>query len=43
MVLTLSGDQIAAMTSFDNNVLARFGLPRTLPAVPRQPPDRFGV
>jgi RNA polymerase sigma-70 factor (ECF subfamily) len=32
MVLTLSGDQIAAMTSFDNNVLARFGLPRTLPA-----------
>ncbi|MCI3273668.1 RNA polymerase subunit sigma-70 [Streptomyces cylindrosporus] len=32
MVLTLSGDRIAEMTIFDNNVLARFGLPRTLPA-----------
>ena len=32
MVLTLSGEQIAEITIFDNNVLARFGLPRTLPA-----------
>jgi RNA polymerase sigma-70 factor (TIGR02960 family) len=32
MVLTLAGDQICAITRFDNSVLARFGLPRSLPA-----------
>jgi RNA polymerase sigma-70 factor (ECF subfamily) len=32
MVLTLSGEQIVEITMFDNNVLARFGLPRSLPA-----------
>lgn len=32
MVVTLSGEQIAEITMFDNNVLARFGLPRSLPA-----------
>jgi RNA polymerase sigma-70 factor (TIGR02960 family) len=31
IVLTLAGNRIAAMTRFDNNVLPRFGLPRTLP------------
>jgi RNA polymerase sigma-70 factor (TIGR02960 family) len=31
IVLTLSGNRIAAMTRFDNTVLPRFGLPRTLP------------
>ena len=31
LVLTLSGSQICAMTRFDNSVLPRFGLPRTLP------------
>jgi RNA polymerase sigma-70 factor (TIGR02960 family) len=31
LVLTLTGDQISAMTSFDNNVLPWFGLPRSLP------------
>jgi RNA polymerase sigma-70 factor (ECF subfamily) len=31
-VLTLSGDQICAMTRFDNSVLASFGLPRSLPS-----------
>jgi RNA polymerase sigma-70 factor (TIGR02960 family) len=31
MVLTLSGDKISNMTRFDNSVLPRFGLPRTLP------------
>ena len=36
VVLTLEGDQIPAITRFvDNSVLARFGLPRTLPTVPR--------
>ena len=30
-VLTLTGDRICAMTRFDNSVLPRFGLPRTLP------------
>jgi RNA polymerase sigma-70 factor (TIGR02960 family) len=30
-VLTLAGDRICAMTRFDNSVLARFGLPRSLP------------
>jgi len=32
MVLTLAGDHICAITRFDNSVLARFGLPRSLPA-----------
>jgi RNA polymerase sigma-70 factor (ECF subfamily) len=31
LVLTLSGSRIRAMTRFDNSVLPRFGLPRTLP------------
>jgi RNA polymerase sigma-70 factor (ECF subfamily) len=31
LVLTLAGDQICAMTRFDNSVLSNFGLPRTLP------------
>jgi RNA polymerase sigma-70 factor (ECF subfamily) len=31
LVLTLTGSQICAMTRFDNSVLPRFGLPRTLP------------
>jgi hypothetical protein len=31
LVLGLSGSRICAMTRFDNSVLARFGLPRTLP------------
>ena len=30
LVLTLTGDQIYSMTRFDNDVLPRFGLPRTL-------------
>ena len=30
-VLTLSGDQIHALTYFDNSVLPRFGLPQSLP------------
>jgi RNA polymerase sigma-70 factor (ECF subfamily) len=32
LVLTLSGGRICAMTRFDNRVLPRFGLPRTLPS-----------
>jgi RNA polymerase sigma-70 factor (ECF subfamily) len=32
LVLTLEGSRISAMTRFDNSVLPRFGLPRTLPA-----------
>jgi RNA polymerase sigma-70 factor (TIGR02960 family) len=32
MVLTLAGGKISAMTRFDNSVLPRFGLPRTLPS-----------
>ena len=32
MVLTLAGSRISAMTRFDNTVLSRFGLPRTLPS-----------
>jgi RNA polymerase sigma-70 factor (TIGR02960 family) len=32
MVLTLAADLISAITRFDNSNLARFGLPRTLPA-----------
>jgi RNA polymerase sigma-70 factor, ECF subfamily len=31
LVLTLAGTRISAMTRFDNSVLNRFGLPRTLP------------
>jgi RNA polymerase sigma-70 factor (ECF subfamily) len=31
-VLTLAGDQICAMTRFDNSVLPWFGLPRSLPS-----------
>jgi RNA polymerase sigma-70 factor (ECF subfamily) len=31
LVLTLTGDQICAMTRFDTSVLPYFGLPRTLP------------
>ena len=31
LVLTLAGDRISALTRFDNSVLPRFGLPRTLP------------
>jgi hypothetical protein len=32
IVLTLEGDRIAALTRFaDSGILARFGLPRTLP------------
>lgn len=31
LVLTLTGERISAMTRFDNSVLPRFGLPRTLP------------
>jgi RNA polymerase sigma-70 factor (TIGR02960 family) len=30
-VLTLTGNRISAMTRFDNSVLPRFGLPRSLP------------
>ena len=31
LVVTLSGNQICAITRFDTSVLPRFGLPRTLP------------
>jgi RNA polymerase sigma-70 factor (TIGR02960 family) len=31
LVVTLSGNRISAMTAFPSSVLARFGLPRTLP------------
>jgi RNA polymerase sigma-70 factor (ECF subfamily) len=31
IVLTLAGGRVVAMTRFDNTVLPRFGLPRTLP------------
>jgi RNA polymerase sigma-70 factor (ECF subfamily) len=31
-VLTLSGDGIGAFTRFDNSVLPRFGLPRSIPS-----------
>jgi RNA polymerase sigma-70 factor (ECF subfamily) len=30
-VITLAGDQVSAITRFDNTVIHRFGLPRTLP------------
>jgi RNA polymerase sigma-70 factor (ECF subfamily) len=29
-VVTLSGDQVSAITRFDNAVFPRFGLPRTI-------------
>ena len=32
IVLTLTGDRICAMTRFENSVLPRFGLPRSLPS-----------
>jgi hypothetical protein len=32
IVLTLTGDQIGALTHFDNSVLPWFGLPRSLPS-----------
>lgn len=35
IVLTLTGEQISALTRFDNSVLACFGLPLSLP--PREP------
>jgi RNA polymerase sigma-70 factor (TIGR02960 family) len=31
LVFTMTGDRICAITRFDNSVLPRFGLPRTLP------------
>lgn len=31
MVLTLAADRVTALTRFDNSILTRFGLPRTLP------------
>jgi RNA polymerase sigma-70 factor (TIGR02960 family) len=31
LVVTLAGDQIRAVTRFDNSLIARFGLPRRLP------------
>ena len=31
LVLNLAGDEVCAITRFDNSVLARFGLPRELP------------
>ena len=38
IVLTLDGERISAITRFlDNNVLHRFGLPRTLPDTPNSP------
>ncbi|MFF2427007.1 sigma-70 family RNA polymerase sigma factor [Streptomyces mirabilis] len=34
-VLTLTGDRICAMTRFENSVLPSFGLPRSLPHLPK--------
>jgi hypothetical protein len=31
LVITVEGDRISAITRFENAVIARFGLPRTLP------------
>jgi RNA polymerase sigma-70 factor (ECF subfamily) len=31
MVLTVAGEKVSALTRFDNSVLIRFGLPRSLP------------
>jgi RNA polymerase sigma-70 factor (TIGR02960 family) len=41
-VLTLSGDQICAMTRFENSMLPWFGLPRSLPSAGMQPSDSLG-
>jgi RNA polymerase sigma-70 factor (TIGR02960 family) len=38
LVVTLAGRQVAALTRFDNAVLPRFGLPRSLPGADSQPP-----
>ncbi len=35
LVLTLAGSRICVITRFDNSVLPRFGLPRTLPVLER--------
>ena len=32
LVVTLAGNLVSSLTRFDNSNLARFGLPRTLPA-----------
>ena len=32
MVLTLAADRVTGLTRFENSILSRFGLPRTLPA-----------
>jgi RNA polymerase sigma-70 factor (TIGR02960 family) len=32
LVLTLAGEQVSMITRFDNSVISRFGLPRSLPA-----------
>jgi hypothetical protein len=34
LVVTLAGDEVSAITRFDNSVLPRFGLPRKLPGLP---------
>jgi hypothetical protein len=31
LVFTLAGDQVSVITRFDNSVMPRFGLPRSLP------------
>jgi hypothetical protein len=31
LVITVEGDRVSAITRFENAVIARFGLPRTLP------------
>jgi RNA polymerase sigma-70 factor (ECF subfamily) len=31
LVLSISGERICALTRFDNDVMPRFGLPRSLP------------
>lgn len=31
IVITVEGDRISAITRFENSVIPRFGLPRTLP------------
>jgi RNA polymerase sigma-70 factor (ECF subfamily) len=37
LVITMSGDEVSAITRFDNAVISRFGLPRTLPGAGRRP------
>jgi hypothetical protein len=39
-VLTLAGDQICAMTRFENTVLPWFGLPRSIPSRSTEIPKR---